>query len=287
MRLASTYALLERPAVLVPMALLLLAAAGGMMWTNVTVRRPAPPAAQPAPLPVAINGLTAAADIARGQVLTARDLLARGMAPSRLPPGLLRQNADAEGHMALVSIKAGQPILARDLSATAVQGISARVPEGYRAYALAVTEAEIAGGFLQAGDHVDLYVTLPGALFGDAKDGDRSKSSLLQSSVKVLAVGTKLDNDGVANTAVRTVTLALSAEALAKVALAARLGAITLAIRNPADDQAQDAEPAGLDTLVRDTAPAPVAAATASPKRAVTHGIPMLLGKARITIPVP
>jgi pilus assembly protein CpaB len=279
MRLAVTYALLERPAVLVPMALLLLAAAGGMMWTNVTARRPAPVAISASPTSFTVSGLTAASDIARGQVLTARDILPRAMAPGHLPAGLLRQSADAEGHMALAAIKAGQPLTANTLSPAAMRGLSGRVPQGYRAYALAVTESQIAGGFLQAGDRVDLYVTLPGALFGDARSGDRSRSTLLLSAVSVLAAGSKLDGDGAANPTMRTVTLALNADALAKVALAARLGTITLAIRNPADDTAPDAAPASIATIL--------GAAPRFPSRRVARGIPVLMGATRLTVPVP
>jgi pilus assembly protein CpaB len=283
MRLAFTYALLERPAVIVPMALLLLAAAGGMMWTNITARQPAAIAAAPAPI-TTITGLTAASDIARGQVLTPRDLIPRILDPSRLPPGLLRRTGDAEGHMALTDIKAGAVLTARDLSPALVQGIAGRVPQGYRAYALAVSESEIAGGFLQAGDRVDLYVTLPGALFGQRGDrGDQSKSTLLLASVAVLAVGAKLDSDGAVNASVRTVTLALNADALAKVALAARLGTITLAIRNPADDAPQSARAAGLDTILGETAPAAVLPA----RHAGPGGIPVLLGRERTMVAIP
>lgn len=281
MRLAYTYALLERPAVIVPTALLLLAAAGGMMWTNVTAHRPV--AAAPAPLAVSANitGLVAGADIARGQVLTARDFLPRSMAPAHLPAGLLRQATDVQGHMALADIKAGTPLLAHDLSPAVVQGLAGRVPDGLRAHALAVTEAEIAGGFLQAGDHVDLYATLPGALFPDrGTHGDQSRSTLLMPSVAVLAVGAKLDNDGVLNTAVRTVTLALDANVLAKVALAARLGTITLAIRNPSDDAALPPAEASIDMLLNKPVHAPVV-------RHVAPGIPVLMGTQRTTLAIP
>jgi pilus assembly protein CpaB len=274
---------LEKPAVIVSVALLLLAAAGGMMWSNIAAHeRVAAPARVAAPT---LTSLVAAADIPRGQLVAARDVTLRSVA--QLPAGGLSRSDDAVGHMALTDIKAGTPLLSAQVSASATIGIAARVPEGFRAYAIPVSEAEIAGGFLQAGDHVDLYVTLPGALFAqkDTKQGDQSRSTLLLSGIAVLAVGTKLETDGSANTSVRTVTLALNSADLARVALASRLGAITFAIRNPAETGAQAQALADLNALVGkdfDTKPE-----VGKARKHVAPGIPMLAGATRTTIHSP
>ncbi len=288
---------LERPGIIVPAALLLLAAAGGVIWSNLAAHdRQAPAAPVGAPVPV-VTTLVSTDDIARGQVLTARDFTLRPGGIS--PAGGLHRTEDAEGHMALAPVRAGAPILAAQISPRVAAGISAQVPEGYRAYAIPVSEADIAGGFLQAGDHVDLYVTLPGALFGEravsgGKPDDQSKSALLLQAVAVLAVGTKLQTDGSANTMVRTVTLALQAADLAKVALAARLGTITLAIRNPVDAAALAPSQAGLGALMNNLANNPANKESATepspatrPRPRVMHGIPMLSGARSITISAP
>jgi pilus assembly protein CpaB len=190
--------------------------------------------------------------------------------------------------MALQSIARGAPILKTAISDQAVMGLSARVANSYRAYAVPVSEANIAGGFIQAGDRVDLYVTLPGALFADTQaepHNDHSKAALLLQSVEVLAVGAKLQSDGTPQPFVRTVTLAVSAADLPKMALATRLGTISFAIRNPADTQAAPASQAELASLVRNThaaIPTPgVAPARARP------GIPLYAGRDRTLVPVP
>ncbi len=285
---SSTFAqgLLEKPAVMVSVALALLAAAGGMMWSNIAAHEnTAAPARVQA---TTFNSVTAAADITRGQLVTAHDLALRSVA--HLPTGGLTRNDEATGHIALADIKSGAPILSSQVSAQAAVGIATRVPEGFRAYAIPVSEADIAGGFVQAGDHVDLYVTLPGALFagkpGATKQDDLSKSTLLLSGIQVLAVGTKLETDGSANTSVRTATLALKADDLAKVALASRLGTITFAIRNPAEHADQPQTLADLGALVGkdfDTKPE-VAKSKPAPVKA---GIPILLGATRATIHTP
>ncbi len=254
MSLTFSHATLERPVVLLPVALLLLTAAAGLIWTNIdhrAAKHSARPAAPAAAASVAI--LVSAADIPPGQLLTANDVSLKQVEPAKAPAEALSRAEDVQGHVALKAIAAGTPILKQDVSAQASVGLSGHIPESLRAYAIPVSEADIAGGFVQAGDHVDLYVTLPGGLFADVsgkKQNDRSKAALLLQSVEVLAVGDKLKSDGSATPSVRTVTLALSPADLAKVALAARLGNISFAIRNPADDQTEPASRAELSSLL-------------------------------------
>jgi pilus assembly protein CpaB len=279
--------------VILPIALLLLAAAGGVMWSNLIARENAGAVHAPAP-PVAavtVATLVSAADIPRGHVLSAQDFSLQMVAPSKAPAAALHRVEDAQGHMALTPIAAGMPILGSQVSIETAAGLSAHVPQSYRAYSVPVSEADIAGGFVQAGDRVDLYVALPSALFAETpgkKADDRSKASLLLQSVQVLAVGAKLKSDGSATPAVRTVTLALSAEDLAKVVLAARIGTITFAIRNPVDDVAQSASRAELSTLLGSPpASAPGPMRSRAQLRQSPAGIPFYAGRERTTLHAP
>ena len=192
--------------------------------------------------------------IERGEIIGPEDVTARTADATQVPGKALRNLSDAIGRMALEPIESGAIIHASYITTDPVAGIARRVPVGYRAYALAVSEKDISGGFLQTGDHVDLFVTLPSALFaerggtGRAVD-DQSRGALLQESIEVLAVGTETEAGADPNTAARTVTLALRAETLPKVALAARVGGISLAIRNPADREKTLIFPADLTAL--------------------------------------
>jgi len=180
--------------------------------------------------------------IDRGEIIAPEDIAARPVQAAHPPAKGLRNPSDAIGRMALEPIAAGAAIRASHITADPVAGIAKRIPVGHRAYALAISEKDISGGLLQAGDRVDLFVTLPSALFAE-KGGtgktvdDQSKGMLLLENIDVLAVGTQTQAGDDPNTAARTVTLAIQAEALPKVALAARLGGISLAIRNPSDRQ--------------------------------------------------
>jgi pilus assembly protein CpaB len=280
---------LDRTAVVMPIALLLLTAAGGLIWANLSGRSAVSPgmsAIVATPSSVRPTLLTATA-ITPGHILTLADFSVAMRDVAKVPSLALSRAEDAEGRMALAPIAAGTPILPQDLSTMAVKGISPQVPTGYRAYAVPVSEADIAGGFLQAGDRVDLYLTLPGALFGlndptAPKKGDQSKSTLLLQAIAVLAVGTKLKTDGTASPSVRTVTLALNAEDLAKVALANRLGTISFAIRNPADKALQTSSQAELANLVNEKPPN-----VTMPVHARAHGITLYSGHNRSTLSLP
>jgi pilus assembly protein CpaB len=277
--------------IIVPVALLFLVAAFAMAWYAINVQSGRAARATPSAghMQTSPPLLLSATDIARGQVLTGKDVMVRAGLPGKAPPDALHSVTEVEGHVALSPIAAGTPVLGSQISSRVLSGISARVPPGYRAYAIAVSEADIAGGFLQVGDRVDLYLTLPGALFGNrngaaGRADDRSKGALLLQSVEVLAVGAKLKTDGGAETSARTVTLALEPRGLARVALAARLGNVSFAIRNPADHASTGAAIADIGALV-DESPGPVT--LPPPHVAAAAGIPVYAGRENTVVRVP
>lgn len=283
---------LFRPVIIVPAALLFLAAAFAMVWYALNVqsghdRRIGQDISH---RQTSTSMLFSAFDIAQGQVLTGKEFVIRAVPSGKEPAGALHSIAEAQGHIALSTITAGSPVLASQISPQALAGISARVPQGYRAYAIPVSEADIAGGFLQVGDRVDLYLTLPGALFGNrnaaaVRADDKSKSTLLLQGVEVLAVGAKLKTEGGAETSARTVTLALRPEALARVALAARLGNVTFAVRNPADHASAEVAIADIGALVGE-GPHPPGPAPAR-HVAASGGIPVYAGRENNMVRVP
>lgn len=281
---------MNKSTVLIPIALILFLAAAVMIWRGLQSDTRAVPPSTASKTDVSV--VVANSDIEQGHVLGAADLSLKSYDATQISAGTLRRISDAEGHAVLEKIGAGSPVVGSAISGMVISGISPRVPVGYRAFSIPVAEAAIAGGFLQAGDHVDLYVTLPGALFGqDAVAGgrsdDQSKSTLLLQGVSVLAAGTKLKSNGEADTGARTVTLALQTDVLSKVALASRLGTISLAIRNPADQGMFPEQSATLGTLIGAAnlpgAPAPVRSATA----VQAGGIVVYAGKDRSVLHVP
>jgi Flp pilus assembly protein CpaB len=153
-------------------------------------------------------------------------------------------------------------------------GIAAQVAPGERAFSIRVAEDEIVGGFLQSGDRVDIFATLPGSLF-PARNAqsvpDRSQTLLLLQQIQVLAVGETRATKGAVQSGARTVSLSLTPTALARLALAQRFGKISLAIRNPHDAVKVAPEHATLADLV----PLPGHA------RGRSNGIPIYAGTHR------
>ncbi|MDZ4380988.1 MAG: Flp pilus assembly protein CpaB [Parvibaculum sp.] len=249
------------PIILLGMGVALIAVALALIWLNLsardvsTVESTAPQAVGGLSTESAVSVIVAARDVARGQALAPDDLIPRKM-EGPAPAGSFGETASVIGRVATTDIRASQIVFGSNLSTgPAGAGMAALVSEGQRAFAIRVAEEDIVGGFLQAGDRVDVFATFPGAVYGQQSGigqtkADQSKSALLLQDMEVLAVGAALSSKGdEVNSGARTVTVAAPPEALAKLALAGRLGHITLAIRNPDDREIAPAELVALDDL--------------------------------------
>ncbi len=250
----------RNPLLLLALGAVLILTAAILIWVNLSNRRAPTDAAagaagsgeaRIATQPVLFSIRT----IQRGSIVGGDDVALRGVvAPA--PGGTFSDVASAVGRVATSDILAGQVVLASALSADKVAaGVAALVRPGERAFSVRVGEDQIVGGFLRVNDRVDIYVTLPDSVYpqtsGAAGDEpDQSKSTLLLQNVAVLAVGEKLATSGPeALNGVRTVTLAVAPQAVARLALADRLGKVALAIRNPSDGDVTPESAVGLSDL--------------------------------------
>lgn len=294
----------RNPFLLFGLSIVLITVAVALIWLNLSAQneaamRQAVPTRAESGLDAgsAVSVLVAARDISRGQALSGADVTLRRMA-GPAPSGSFADAASAVGRVATSDIRASQIVLQNNLSGEAVAaGIAALVPAGHRAFALRVAEEDIVGGFLQAGDRVDVFATFPGAVYGQQsgigpREGDRSKSALLLQDLQVLAVGAALSNKGTdVNTGARTVTVAALPDALARLALAGRLGHITLAVRNPADRDIVPAESMSLEDLQPGAASLaltePVEEDGAAATRSGGHRITIYSGASQTTVTTP
>lgn len=241
--------------------------------------------------------LVAARAIERGSAITADDVTLYGVA-APAPAGSFASASAAIGRVATVDILPSQIILGDTLSASKQDaGVSALVEAGSRAFAVRIAEDQIVGGFLRVNDHVDVFATLPDAVFpqdmlGGRKGADQSRTTLLLQNVAILAVGEKLETRGAqALNGVRTITLAVAPESVARLALAERLGKITLAIRNPADKDVASETTVGLSDLGMMTAEGkPAEIAIPSTKKSANssgHRITIYSGASVSTVTTP
>jgi len=152
------------------------------------------------------------------------------------------------GKVALMPIPAGAPIGRSAIGSE--DKLAIRVPVGMRAISINTTDEIAVAGLIRPGDRVDVQTVYPGAdMSGGLRGTGRSKAVTLLQLVPVLAVGEAVIGMEAQPSAAssptglsppppqpaRTVTLALTPEQVSTLALAKSIGALYLALRNPAD----------------------------------------------------
>jgi pilus assembly protein CpaB len=217
--------------------------------------------------------MVAARPIAAGTVLAAADIRAKSL-EGATPSGAMSSRESVIGRVAFRKFTAGETLFGADLRDASTLGIAAQVPQGERAFSIRVSEDEIVGGFLQSGDHVDVFATIPGSVFpanGAQTMPDRSQAVLLMQNVQVLAVGENPATRGSVQAGARTVTLSLPPAQLARLTLALRFGKVSLAVRKPGDNGMAGPADATLTDLIPPSAPS-------APARHSVPGIPFYAG---------
>jgi len=108
-------------------------------------------------------------------------------------------------------------------------GLTGQLARGMRAFAVKVDVASGVSGFVQPGDHVDIYWT--GASAG--VEGEMTR--LIESGVKIIAVDQTADGGAGGATVARTVTVAASPEEVARLAQAQATGRLALSLVGSGD----------------------------------------------------
>lgn len=151
------------------------------------------------------------------------------------PDGAFDTPEKLAGRVAVVNIAAREPITeARLAPEGTMAGLSAVIPEGYRAMTVKVDDAAGISGFIMPGTMVDVVVTI------DPREGSGMQdpiSKIVLQNIKVLANGQNIDkpeNEREANS-VKAVTLQVTPEEAEKLALATTEGKLQLVMRNQID----------------------------------------------------
>ena len=151
------------------------------------------------------------------------------------PDGAFDTPEKLAGRVAIVNIGAREPITEARLAPEGTSaGLSAVIPEGYRAMTVKVDDAAGISGFIMPGTMVDVVVTI------DPREGSGMQdpiSKIVLQNIKVLANGQNIDkpeNEREANS-VKAVTLQVTPEQAEKLALASTEGKLQLMMRNQID----------------------------------------------------
>ena len=151
------------------------------------------------------------------------------------PDGTFESADKLVGRVAVVNIPAREPITETRLAPEGTAaGLSAVIPEGYRAMTVKVDDAAGISGFIMPGAFVDVVVVI------DPREGSGMQdpiSNIVLQNIKVLANGQNIDkpeNQREANS-VKAVTLQVTPEQAEKLALASNEGKLQLVMRNQID----------------------------------------------------
>lgn len=137
------------------------------------------------------------------------------------------------------TIEAGEPVTTQALVPDTKGGnnfLAAMIAPDMRAVSIAVKANTMVGGFLAPGDHVDVILSYAPNLPNDAKKFSdeyvrRFASQTVLTNVKVLAVDQDAKNQDRQAKVGKTITLEVTQEGAQIVALATRMGDLTLALR--------------------------------------------------------
>ncbi|HUQ31204.1 MAG TPA: Flp pilus assembly protein CpaB [Pyrinomonadaceae bacterium] len=151
------------------------------------------------------------------------------------PDGTFESAAKLVGRVAVVNIAPREAITDAKLAPEGTEGgLTAVIPEGYRAMTVKVDDAVGVSGFIQPGAVVDVVVVIDPRENGINQD---PISKVVLQNIKVLANGQNIDkpkNEREATT-VKAVTLQVTPEQAEKLALAANEGKLQLIMRNSTD----------------------------------------------------
>ncbi len=261
---------------------------GAVAW--IALRPPPPPvivAAVAAAPPVALHAMIAAAGpLHAGALLKPDDLAATQVA--LLPAGTQEDGVAARagliGAMLRRSLGPDEPLLAADVMRPGDHGFLAAVlAPGLRAASVAVDAVSGSAGLIWPGDHVDLILTQ--ALDNPAlPPARRIAAETVLSDVRVIAIDQLLAH-GVAPASEqagigRTVTLEVTGPDAERIAVATRLGRLSLAVRAAEEPPASSpyaSSPHGLPARVLTTWGGDVSPALSLPATSAGAGASMRL----------
>lgn len=217
-------------------AVLVVALGAGGIAARLAISQPPPPVPQaPVQKVEAVDVLVAKSDIRVGQSVGASDVEWRPWPVNYVSSQFIQRpqgsnsTDDVAGSIARAPFVAGEPIRqAKLIKANSSGYMAAVLPPGMRAVSTEITPESGAGGFILPNDRVDVILT------GAHKEGNKEyyKTQTILTDVRVLAIDQTVEEKGGQKTVMgKIATLELSPGEAEKLALARRLGTISLTLR--------------------------------------------------------
>lgn len=193
-----------------------------------------------------VDVYVAAKPLKYGQELNLDDVRLTPFPRVSLPKGVfetqkaLFPKGEAEPRSVLRSIEANEAILAVKVTEPGEEaGITSQLERGMRAFAINVDAASGVSGFLRPGDRVDIYWTgHAGSASGPEMEGlgTNELTKLIETNVKLVAVGQVTDPDTSETILARTVTASVTPQQVAALKQAQSTGRLSLSLVGAEDD---------------------------------------------------
>jgi pilus assembly protein CpaB len=206
-----------------------------------------------------------------GSKIIAEQLMVVQFPTESTPDGAFEAPEKLAGRVAVTNIAAREPVIESRLAPEGTAaGLSAVIPEGYRAMTVKVDDAAGISGFIQPGTLVDVVVVI------DPREGSGMQdpiSKIVLQNIKVLANGQNIDKpkDEREANSVKAVTLQVTPEQAEKLALASNEGKLQLVMRNQIDQGDEQTKGVNKRTLLSGetatTAPEPGSLKSEQPKQ--------------------
>jgi pilus assembly protein CpaB len=170
-----------------------------------------------------------------GTKIVAEQVMVVQFPKESMPDGAFESGEKLAGRVAVTNIAPREPITEARLAPEGTAGgLSAVIPEGYRAMTVKVDDVVGLSGFVMPGTLVDVVVTIDPAEHAGMQN---PISKIVLQNIKVLASGQNIDKpeDQREANSVKAVTLQVTPEQAEKLALAATEGKLQLVMRNSID----------------------------------------------------
>jgi pilus assembly protein CpaB len=188
--------------------------------------------------PVATQTIVVASKALRfGNELGAMSLREIAWPEDAVPAGAFAKIADLTSggrRVVLTAIEANEPILASKITGSGQRAtLSATLGDGMKAVTIRVNDVEGVAGFVLPGDRVDVMLTRQ-------QDKAMAASDVVLQNIKVLAVDQVADERADKPSVAKAVTLEVEVASAQKLALAATVGTLSLALRKAGEATAQN-----------------------------------------------
>jgi pilus assembly protein CpaB len=221
-----------------------------------------------------------------------------GLAPQGAYSSVAQLTSGAAGApIALAAIAPKEPILPGKVSGPGARDtVSIQIAPGMRAYAIRISDVAGVGGHALPGDHVDVVLTREPPMRPGQQPGRQMISDIVVQDVRLLGVNLNTDPASTAKTAAadpRTATLEVSLQDAQKLAVAAGVGTLSLALRRAGAtdvDSARQVQTADLSTSGPPAVAAPSRIRHASrhaPTDAPHHSVMVVQGDHDVDVAVP